>query len=181
MAEDNNPQSERRELTAEEQAQLEELDKTLERLESQKKWSEYIRKLIEKANLVVDPEETIDLLTKAGALYVDRSANQAEAIKCYERVLELSPTHREAIGRLKEMYEKRRDWEHWIQVCLKEADLLEDEGEKLMQIESLAEMANDKVRKPQVCIELWQRVLDGDPTNPKALAALASLYERARD
>jgi tetratricopeptide (TPR) repeat protein len=37
------------------------------------------------------------------------------------------------------------------------------------------------VKKPEVCIELWQEVLSSDPSNAEALSALALLYERAKD
>ena len=49
-------------------------------------------------------------------MYLDKSSNQAEVIKCFESVLEHDGQNLEAIERLKEMYEKRRDWESLVRV-----------------------------------------------------------------
>ena len=52
--------------------------------------------------------------------------------------------------------------------------------EQLLRYAEMAELATQRLRKPDVCIELWQNVLEGDPENPNALTNLAQLYERAR-
>ena len=54
-------------------------------------------------------------------MYLERSSNQAEAIKCFRRVLDFEPHNREAIEQLKDMYEKRRDWERLVEVMRTEA------------------------------------------------------------
>ncbi|MEM6963098.1 MAG: hypothetical protein AAF550_15335, partial [Myxococcota bacterium] len=40
---------------------------------------------------------------------------------------------------------------------------------------------SQRLRKPQVCIDLWQQVLGVDPDNPEALEELSTLYERSRE
>jgi len=161
-------------------AKLAELDEALERFTSQKRWSDVVRTLLAKADVVGSSEERLDLLKQAGTLYVERSANQAEAIKCFERVLEEAPDDPDAIGRLKEMYEKRRDWERLIRVMQREAQQLEPAARAERHLE-MAQLATERLRKPDLCIELWRDVLEDDPDHPDALAALANLYERARD
>ena len=47
-------------------------------------------------------------------LVTDRLANHAEAIKLYERVLEVDPTDSPATEQLIALYEKRRDWDKLI-------------------------------------------------------------------
>ncbi|MEM1417094.1 MAG: tetratricopeptide repeat protein, partial [Myxococcota bacterium] len=128
----------------------------------------------------VEAAEKVALFREAGALYVERSSNQAEAIKCFEKVLELEPEDAEAITRLKEMYEKRRDWESLIRVMQREAELL-DPADRPVRYAEMAELATKRIRKPDVCIGLWEKVRETDPSNPDALAALGQLYERARD
>ncbi|MBW2190179.1 MAG: tetratricopeptide repeat protein, partial [Deltaproteobacteria bacterium] len=77
-------------------------------------------------------------------------------------------------------YEKRRDWEKLIRTMQREVDLL-PEDDQLMRYAEMAELATQRLRKPDVCIELWQKVLQGDSENPNALNNLAQLYERARE
>ncbi len=168
-----------RELTEEDRAQLAELDEQLAKFESQKRWSDVIRTILAKAELVVDPEEKRELYRRAGTMYVERSSNQAEAIKCFEKVLELEPHDADAITRLKAMYEKRRDWEKLIATMEREAELLEPEDRPLRYVE-MAELATQRIRKPDICIRLWEKVIESEPGHPQALEALAQLYERSR-
>ena len=169
-----------RQLTADEAAELEKLDDAIAKFEEQKRWSDMIRSILKKAELLPAPEEKVELFRQAGTLYLERSSNQAEAIKCFEQLLEYEPFDADAIDRLKEMYEKRRDWEKLIRTMEREAELL-PEDEQLLRYAEMAELATQRLRKPDVCIELWQKVLEGDPENPTALDHLAQLYERARD
>ncbi|MGB5375205.1 MAG: tetratricopeptide repeat protein, partial [Polyangiales bacterium] len=168
-----------RELTAAEEAELQKLDDAIEKFEQQKRWSDMIRSILQKAELVQAPAEKVDLFRQAGTLYLERSSNQAEAIKCFEHVLELDPEDGDAIERLKAMYEKRRDWEKLIRTMQREVELL-SEDDRVLRYEEMAELATQRLRKPDVCIELWQKVLATDPDNPNALSNLAQLYERAR-
>src|SRR5690606_24486725 len=45
----------------------------------------------------------------------------------------------------------------------------------------IALLATGRVKRPDVCIELWATVLQSDPDDLDALNSLAQLYERARD
>ena len=169
-----------RELTADEQQRLAELDEAIAKFEGQKRWSDVIKSILAKAEIVASPEDKVGLLSQAGQLYVERSSNQAEAIKCYEAVLEISPHDLQALSNLKEMYEKRRDWEKLVGAMEREAELLDDSDRGMRYLE-MAQLATEKLRKPDICISLWQKVLSYDPEQSDALAALAGLYERARE
>ena len=179
MSEEHESGDEVLELTRDQVAELEKLDDAIAKFEQQKRWSDMIRSILKKAELVVDKDEKAQLFRQAGTLYLERSSNQAEAIKCFERLLELDSNDVDALGRLKQMYEKRRDWEKLIRTMQREVELL-PEDDQLIRYAEMAELATQRLRKPDVCIELWQKVLDGDPQNPNALSNLAQLYERAR-
>ncbi len=169
-----------RDLTDKEKAELAELDEAIKKFESQKRWSDLIKTIIAKAELVIDPKEKIELFSEAGRTYLERSSNQAEAIKCFQRVLELDRHNLEAITHLKEMYEKRRDWARLIDVMRAEVDLM-DPLDQPMRLVEIAQLATTRLRKPEICIDLWRRVLQSDPDNVEAIEALSSLYERARE
>ncbi|MBW2510239.1 MAG: tetratricopeptide repeat protein, partial [Deltaproteobacteria bacterium] len=169
-----------REMTADEIAELEKLDDAIAKFEEQKRWSDMIRSVLRKAELVRDPDEKVELFRTAGTLYLERSSNQAEAIKCFEQLLEYDATDVDAIERLKQMYEKRRDWEKLIRAMQREVELL-PEDDRLVRYAEMADLATQRLRKPEVCIELWQKVLEGDRGNATALGNLAQLYERARE
>ena len=173
-------QEEPRELTKADLKKLGELDEAIAKFESQKRWSDMIRSILKKVDIVVDPEEKVALLRQAASLYLERSSNQAEAIKCFERLLEYAPRDQEAIVQLKQIYEKRRDWEKLVRTMQREVELL-PEDDRLLHYAEMAELATQRLRKPAICIELWQKVLDEDPDNPNALEHLTQLYERSRE
>ena len=173
------PDQEPRELTDEDRQKLSELDANIEKFEQQKRWSDMIRTILSKVDVVVDTNDKIDLLRQAGTLYVDRSSNQAEAIKCFERLLKLSPQDPDAIARLIQMYEKRRDWEKLIGVMQREVELLPEE-DRPSRYAYMADLATERLRKPEICIDLWEKVRESDPDNANALTHLSTLYERAR-
>ncbi len=168
------------ELTDEARAKLAELDEAIEKFTGQKRWSDVIKSIVAKGEIHPDPATKIELFSEAGQMYLEKSSNQAEAIKCFERVLEYDAENLEAISRLKEMYEKRRDWESLVRVRQRAAALM-DEVDRLFEYVEIAQLATQRLRKPDICIELWQAVLEQDEENPEALAALSQLYERARD
>lgn len=157
-----------------------ELRALADKQEANKRYNEYVKTLLQLATLVPDADEKVQLYTKAAELYTGKFANQAEAVKAYEAVLAIDPEDRGAIDYLRQMYEKRRDWEKLLGLERREAERLygDERAQKLLDI---AKLATERVKKPDVCIELWQQVLDSDPSNVEALGALGGLYERSKE
>ncbi|MEY4515513.1 MAG: hypothetical protein RLZZ450_7635, partial [Pseudomonadota bacterium] len=168
------------ELSDEEKSQLKTLDDNLVKFEGLKRWSDVIKTLVARAELVKEPSQKVASFARAGELYIEKSSNQAEAIKCYARVLEYDRGNVDAITRLKDMYEKRRDWEKLVDVMKLEIELM-DELDRPLRYMEVADLATQRLRKPEISIELWRKVLEYDPSNPKAIEALAGLFERARE
>ena len=128
-----------------------------------------------------EPAEKVSLFAKAADLYVSKFANQVEAVKAYESVYAIDPENEQAIDYLRQMYEKRRDWEKLIGLQRREAERMVPGAARAGKFLEIAKLATERVKKPEVCIELWQEVLSSDESNGDALTALAGLYERAKD
>ncbi|MFH1437423.1 MAG: hypothetical protein ABIJ56_17085, partial [Pseudomonadota bacterium] len=143
------------------------------------RWPDYVKLLAVKAENAPTVEEQLDLTMQVASLYLDKFNNQGEAIKQYEKVFELDPSNETALDFLLQMYEKRRDWEKYIRVFIGriEGDLVGN-IEKLIE---LAMLADERVRKPNVSIDLWEKVFSVDSSNDNAISNLATLYERARE
>ena len=77
-----------------------------------KRWPDLIGRIRRRAELLEDPLEKKELHLQAGNLFLEKFNNQAEAIKSYEAVLECDEYDATAIGQLKELYQRRRDWEN---------------------------------------------------------------------
>jgi tetratricopeptide (TPR) repeat protein len=148
--------------------------------EAMKRWPDLISLLRRKAGAVSETSEKVALQLKVANLFLEKFSNQAEAIKAYEAILELDPKNEEALGFLKQMYEKRRDWEKLVGVHQREIELLADEASRQLRRIEVAKLASEKLKKPVVSIDLWKQVLAGDPENQEALGELEKLYEREK-
>lgn len=157
-----------------------ELRALADKQEANKRYNEYVKTLLQLAAIVPDDVEKVELYTKAAELYTGKFANQAEAVKAYEHVLAIEPENQTAVEYLRQMYEKRRDWEKLLGLERHAAERLygDERARKFLEI---AKLATERVKKPEVCIELWQQVLDSDPSNAEALGALGGLYERSKE
>jgi len=160
---------------------LEAVDSLIELYEEMNRSSELINALQQKAELVDEDDQKIELYTEIADLFIDKFRNQAEAIDAYESVLEIDPHQPEALEFLTEMYEKRRDWEKLVDVRRRSVEAIEEEHEKIGGLKEVAELATDKLRKPDVATDLWLEVRELAPEDREALDALEQLYEKARD
>jgi tetratricopeptide (TPR) repeat protein len=163
------------------EAKIAELRALADKQEAAKRYNEYVKTLLQLAALVPEADEKIALYSKAADLYVSKFANQAEAVKAYEAVLGVDPDNATAADYLRQMYEKRRDWEKLLGLQRRDAERLPQGTERGAKFLEIAKLATERVKKPEICIDLWQEVIANDEGNAEALGALAGLYERAKD
>src|SRR6185503_17349023 len=169
-------------------SRLEIYDRLCALYEAKKRWPDLVKVLLEKAERVPleDGEDAeqgqgkIAIYLQVANLYLERFSNQAEAIKAFERVLELDPDNKQAIDDLLAVYEKRRDWEKLIKLKEAEVDRAPD-GERAAKVIEVARMAASKVKKPEICTYWWEKVLQYEPTHDEALSELYKLYERNKE
>ncbi len=161
---------------------IEIMDALIRQLESSAnpRWPDIIGLLRRKAAVVQSPEEKVALQLRIASLYIEKFQNQAEAIKCFESILELEPTNEQATQYLKQMYQNRRDWDRLIGVLRQEVSRISDPGEQARRWAEVAKLATEKLKKPAVSIELWSKVLDANDSDPEALAELEKLFEREK-
>jgi len=160
---------------------IEELKQKAAKQEQAKRYNEYVKTLVELAEAVPEAADKIDYYMKAADLYATKFSNAAEAVKCYEAVLHLDPENATAIDFLRQSYEKRRDWEKLIGLMKREASAMPEGGARGAKFLEIAKLATERVKKPEVCIELWNEVVTNDAENAEALNALAGLHERQKD
>ena len=163
------------------EAKIAELKQQAAKQEGAKRYNDYVRTLLQLAALVPAAAEKVSLYTQAAELYISKFANQVEAVKAYEAVLAIDPENTSAADYLRQMYEKRRDWEKLLGLQRREADRLPHGQARAAKFLEIAKLATERVKKPEVCVELWQEVLSNDESSDEALSALVGLYERAKD
>ncbi|MBA2660875.1 MAG: tetratricopeptide repeat protein, partial [Bradymonadaceae bacterium] len=170
-----------KEILAIDAADLDAIDQLVELYGEMNMSSDLINMLQTKAELVPGKRAKVEIYSQIAELFLEKFRNQAEAIKAYESVLEIEPFHGPAIQFLKEMYEKRRDWEKLIDVHKREIDTFETSEQRAAGYKEVAQLATDKLRKPEVATELWLKAREFAPDDRDALDALETLYEKNRD
>ncbi len=160
---------------------MEVMDALREMYASMNRWPDVAKVLKKKIEVTEDEDARIELLKKHADLMNTRFSNVGEAIRDYEECLALRPEDPEILDTLKGLYEKHRDYEKYVELSLKLLDFEEDPDVRLAKLKELAEFATPQVRKVEVVIDLWRRVLDGDPQDVKALEHLEELYRRTKD
>ena len=144
------------------------------------RWPELIAVLRKKAAIVGSAAAKIALHLRVANLYLEKFSNQAEAIKAFEAILEIDRGNAEALTFLKQMYEKRRDWDRLVAVLRQEIGRVADPAERGRRWAEVAKLATEKLKKAAVSIELWGKVLEVNDSDAEALAELEKLYEREK-
>ena len=162
-------------------AKIEELKAKAQKQEQAKRFNEYVKTLVELAEAVPDAPDKIQYYLQAADLYTGKFSNAAEAVKCFEAILAIDGENTQAIEYLQQSYEKRRDWEKLIGLNRRKAQMMPSGPARAEKFLEIAKLATERVKKPEVCVELWDEVLADDPENAEALNALSGLHERAKD
>ncbi len=157
------------------------LREQLAKQESQNRVHEVVKTLVQLGDAVPDPVEKVEFYSRAADLYANKFMNQAEAVKAHEKIFALDPSNVPAREYLRQMYEKRRDWEKLVRLRKVEAEELSSERERAAAYKEIALLATERIKKPAVCIALWEEVLVSDDSDNLALTELSKLYERDRN
>ena len=141
---------------------------------------EYVKLLIALGDALGDASERAEKYREAATLYAEKG-NKAEATKVYEKIFEVDPSDADARGFLREAYESQRKFDKLVELMMAEARALDPGPEQAEAYKQVAVLATDRIKKPELCIDLWNLVLASDPEDADALSALVALYERSRD
>ncbi|HEY3359783.1 MAG TPA: tetratricopeptide repeat protein [Polyangia bacterium] len=147
--------------------------------EAMGRWNDLIIVLGRKADAAQDPQERVALLKRVAGLWLDKFANASQAVAPLEQILAVDPAEEQAIQQLKDIYTKRRQWRALLELMRKEIALL-PETDRPARIGEMARLAQERLGDAREAIAAWNQLLERNPVDPDALAALAALYEREK-
>ncbi len=104
------------------------------------RWADLLAVYAKKADLVSDPQEKKLIYYQIGAVYERELRDVARSIDTYQRVLELDPDDREALGRLDVLYQTAENWPELLTVLQHEAELAPDPAEGISYQYRIAEL-----------------------------------------
>ncbi len=145
------------------------------------RWNDLINVLSADAELLSDRAARIATYLQVAQLWVEHFSNYNQAASPLEKVLELEPNNREALSRLRDIYEKKRAWKQLFEVLKKERIVASDPTVRAKLTVMMAELAADRLQRYHDAVELWREV-SGDPQHGGlALDSLEKLAEREKD
>jgi len=146
--------------------------------EEMQRWPDLVRILQSRVTHMDNPSERLPVHRRIATLMLDRFSNSSEAIKQYTAILDIDADDLEALGKLKVLYEERKNWDLYVSVARREISLTNEGDENA--ILDLARLVSERIRHPAIAIELWEDVVAVRPDDPEALEQLESLYEREK-
>src|SRR5690606_15701730 len=136
------------------------------------RWNDLIAVLTRKAEIAdLTETERVAILSEVASLWIDRFGNYAQAIKPLGELLAIEADNAEALGRLKEIYTRRRQWRALIALLGREAETLPIAARRL-HFADMAELAGQKLGDTRLAINIWNRVLElpGSKADPDDIA-----------
>jgi tetratricopeptide (TPR) repeat protein len=161
-------------------ANLDVVNRLVAQYQALKRWLDVAQALGHKASLLTDSKEKLSLRLELARLQVERLNNPGEAVRAYEAALELDSQTEEARSYLRQAYERRLDWEKLYLLRAEEVVACADQAQRAEQALALARFAQEKVKKAELVIAAWERVVEIVPDQAEALSALERLYEKER-
>jgi tetratricopeptide (TPR) repeat protein len=128
-----------------------------EKQKQAKRNHDYVKTLVRLAEAHTEPADRVPYYAEAASIY-EKFSNASEAAKCFEQILHIDPQHPEAKEFLRSYYDKRRDWESLIALLRREAEAILDGRDRLAKLIEIARLATERVKKPQLCVDLWAAV-----------------------
>src|SRR5207248_1182880 len=141
-------------------------------------YDELVEILPRRIEISQDPDETIELHFRRGAIFSDALGDLDASLKSYQSVLDQESRNRRALEAQEGIYFRREDWTKLYDTYEKLIDCAEGDDEMAEIYARMARIASDALGQDEKAMDLLGRVLDIRGEDPAALDALAVLYTR---
>lgn len=125
-----------------------------------------------------DSRERFELYEEVGHLYLDELEAPADALEVFGAALIERPASEQTAEQVKRLAEETGNWEAAasdFSEALEDEDLADDTAARLWS--SLAQILDDRLGQMEDAEMCYRQVLEADPGNPEALAALDRILE----
>ncbi|MEO7092214.1 MAG: hypothetical protein ABI175_03115, partial [Polyangiales bacterium] len=141
-------------------------------------WADVIAVKRRRLDLANDTTERVKLMTELGDILASKVKDRTEAAKQYVAALDEGPSAGENRGvllKLMQLYSEAEDWSHLVEVVLRLAEFIEEPKAKGKYLMTAAIVTERQLKDPAEAASLYERVVDADPSNDKALAEAIKL------
>ncbi len=152
--------------------------------EQREEWADVIIVKRRRLDLANETSERVKLMIELGDTLATRLKDRTEAAKQYMAALDEGAgggDNRGVLLKLMQLYSEAEDWSHLVEVVLRLAEFVEEPKAKGKYLMTAAIVTERQLKDPNEAAVLYERVVDADPTNDKALADAIKLREAQAD
>jgi len=146
--------------------------------EAREDWQRLIDVVEILAKAETDTGRKVELLRKSARTAIGMLGDVPRAFDAQARALAVDPTHPEARAELVDMAAANESWDKLVAVLSKTAEGIEDPPLKRDYWFRIASLQEQKLNQVDDAAKAYERILELDPTDADALAALEQLYLR---
>ncbi|MGM0574216.1 MAG: tetratricopeptide repeat protein [Myxococcota bacterium] len=148
----------------------------LERLyEQEQRWADAVELLGMRLGLTGERDEKLELWLRMGAIQHDKLEDPQAAAQTYGELLATYPDELEASRRLEAIHEAAEDWASLAEVLLERTDHLPDATDRLMNLQRLARVYEERLSQPEGAFLVLQRANEEVPDDIAVLDELGRL------
>ncbi len=124
----------------------------------------------------LSPEVELDLSERAAVVHDEVLGDVDRAAVHLERILSLDPANARAFGRLKQILTARERWKDLEGLYERTLGVTQDERRRVELLGEIALVAEEITADAPLAIHHYERVLEIEPSNERAIASLDALY-----
>lgn len=162
-------------------AHREALDLLILTFEGREKWEEAISYRQRRAELESDEELRFEELIEIGDIYSDQLDQPQDAIRIFEKALEINESSKRIFYKLLPLYEVVEDWTSTVQLLMHFANIEEDIETKAKLYFAIGSLQRDQINDHLQAVRSFDKALEADPHMLKAFAAIETLLTQERN
>jgi len=156
---------------------LKALDEAYSALE---RWHDAIKTKFRRLDIAIG-DERVQLLIEIGDITADKFGDRRRAIQSLVAALEDRPDDRRLLTKLMQLYSDEKDWNRLVDVVLKLASFVDEPKQKAKYLHTAAIVTARQMGDVESALEIFEQVLELDPTIVKAFAEAVELHRSRGD
>ena len=164
-----------------EPSHLEALTLIIKTYEQREKWPEAVAYRQRRAELTTNNEGRFEEMMEIAELYELKLNQPQEAIRVYEKALELNEGSKRIFGKLLPLYEQVEDWGSTVQLLMHFANIEPDTATKAKYYFAIGALQRDHINDHLQAVRSFDKALEADPHMLKAFAAIETLLTQERN
>jgi len=146
-----------------------------------KRWEELIRMYHRELDTTDEVELKTGIRFRIGQIYEEDLKNPRKAEVNYRQILEEDPSFMPALHALVRLHSHNGNAEALLEIHHSQLERCTDEPQKVFHLFKIAELQAGELNNPQGAVEAYRQLLEIDPPNRLARAALERLYAASGD